>query len=411
MFKASRRKIVAAIMSILILLWVGTLGVIYLSSYLDMTNENQQMLRIHADLYTLPQSPSSIPPEPPMPNLPGHERADSPVFQLSTFYTVALSYSGQVLDLKNDPPTVHTDEELTSLALAIASGTKTSGTKENLAFYLADKNGYLLVTFMDNTVLNENAATLLRYTLVFGAAAILIFFFFSVWIARKIVQPLEISYQKQKQFISDAGHELKTPVSVISANAELLSREIGSNQWLSNIQYENERMGLLVGELLQLARTENLSPQMELLDFSRLTAGETLPFESVAFERNLVLSTNISSNITVLGNSSQLKQLVSILLDNAVRHSSGQSEVYLHLTKEHSYARLAVINQGNPIPAEQRAQLFDRFYRMDDARSGEDSHYGLGLAIAKAIVVSHKGKLDVKCYDGLVEFYVLLPRS
>lgn len=272
MFKASRRKIVAAIMSILILLWVGTLGVIYLSSYLDMTNENQQMLRIHADLYTLPQSPSSIPPEPPMPNLPGHERADSPVFQLSTFYTVALSYSGQVLDLKNDPPTVHSDEELTSMALAIASGTKTSGTKENLAFYRADKNGYRLVTFMDNTVLNENAATLLRYTLVFGAAAILIFFFFSVWIARKIVQPLEISYQKQKQFISDAGHELKTPVSVISANAELLSREIGSNQWLSNIQYENERMGLLVGELLQLARTESLSPQMEPLDFSQFMA-------------------------------------------------------------------------------------------------------------------------------------------
>ena len=112
-----------------------------------------------------------------------------------------------------------------------------------------------------------------------------LFFFLSVFLARKIVNPLEESYQKQRQFISDAGHELKTPVSIVSANAELLSREIGDNTWLKNIQYENERMGMLVGQLLDLARTENVTPQMEHIDFSRLVAGEALPFESVAFEK------------------------------------------------------------------------------------------------------------------------------
>ena len=165
-----------------------------------------------------------------------------------------------------------------------------------------------------------------------------LFFFLSVFLARKIVNPLEESYQKQKQFISDAGHELKTPVSVVSANAELLSREIGDNQWLQNIQYENERMGMLVGQLLDLARTENVTPQMEHIDFSRLVAGESLPFESVAFEKGLTLNTNITSNIGVIGNSTQLKQLVSILLDNAIRHSKDQGEVWLTLTKEHGFA-------------------------------------------------------------------------
>ncbi|MEE1219628.1 MAG: HAMP domain-containing sensor histidine kinase, partial [Ruminococcus sp.] len=223
------------------------------------------------------------------------------------------------------------------------------------------------------------------------------------------VNPLEESYHKQKQFISDAGHELKTPVSVVSANAELLSREIGDNQWLQNIQYENERMGILVGQLLQLARTENVTSQMEKIDFSRLVAGESLPFESVAFEQGLTLNSNITSNITVEGNSTQLKQVVSILLDNAIRHSKDNGEVYLSLNKEHGLAKLSVINKGDEIPTEQRKQIFERFYRVDTVRNGEDKHYGLGLAIAKAIATSHKGNIEVLCYNGFVEFKVKIP--
>ena len=261
---------------------------------------------------------------------------------------------------------------------------------------------------MDNTVINERAMTLFRYTLIFGGVALILFFFLSMYLAKKIVSPLEESYQKQKQFISDAGHELKTPISVVSANAELLCREIGNNQWLQNIQYENERMGILVGQLLDLARTENVTPQMEHIDFSRLVAGETLPFESVAFEKGLTLSTNIANDIDVVGNSTQLKQIVSVLLDNAIRHSEGAGEVRLTLTKERNFAKLSVINKGCEIPAEKREQIFERFYRVDTARN-DDKHYGLGLAIAKAIAISHKGHIDVLCYNGFVEFRVHIP--
>jgi len=188
-----------------------------------------------------------------------------------------------------------------------------------------------------------------------------------------------------------------------------LSREIGGNQWLQNIQYENERMGMLVGQLLDLARTENVTPQMEHINFSRLVAGEALPFESVAFEKGLTLNSNITNDIGVIGNSTQLKQIVSILLDNAIRHSEGQGEVWLTLTKEHGLAKLSVVNKGNEIPEEQREQIFERFYRVDTARNSEDKHYGLGLAIAKAITTSHKGQIKVLCYNGLVEFKVQIP--
>lgn len=414
MFRRSRRKIVAAIMSVLVLLWVGTLGVIYASSYFEMKKQNEQMLHAHAQMYNLPNTfDQMMPPNGPRPDgnpdfKPGFD-PESPKFQLSTFYSVAVSYKGEILEIKNDSPAVYTSDDLARMAKDIIKDGKSTGTKDNLTFLKSDKKGYVLVVFMDNTVVNESAMTLFRYTLIFGGVALVLFFFLSVFLARKIVAPLEESYQKQRQFISDAGHELKTPVSVVNANAELLSRELGDNQWLQNIQYENERMGMLVGQLLDLARTENVTPQMEHINFSRLVAGEALPFESVAFEKGLTLNSNITNDIGVIGNSTQLKQIVSILLDNAIRHSEGQGEVWLTLTKEHGLAKLSVVNKGNEIPEEQREQIFERFYRVDTARNSEDKHYGLGLAIAKAITTSHKGQIKVLCYNGLVEFKVQIP--
>lgn len=414
MFKKSRRKIVAAIMSVLALLWMGTLGMIYTSSYFEMARQNERMLRTHARMYRLPQDFESIlPPNDPRPNGDHGFSNDfdphSPMFQLSTFYTVAVSCDGDILEIKNEPPTVHTDDDLKELAQSIIKKNEQTGVRDHLIFCQTDKGGYTLVTFMDNTVISESAMMLFRYTLIFGGAALVIFFFLSVFLAGKIVKPLEESYQRQKQFISDAGHELKTPISVVSANTELLSREIGDNQWLQNIQYENGRMGVLVGQLLDLARTENVTPQMERIDFSRLVTGEALPFESVAFEKGLALSNSISDNVAVEGSRTQLKQIVSILLDNAIRHSKQPGEVRLSLTKEHGLARLSVINKGDEIPARQREQIFERFYRADTARGSEDRHYGLGLAIAKAIADSHKGRIEVRCSNGFVEFCVQIP--
>lgn len=409
MFKRSRRKIVAAIMSVLVLLWVGTLGVIYASSYIEMTQRNRQMLMEHTRMYVLPQAKDELPPVKEMPDIQNPGFMDTPVFQLSTFYTVALTYEGEILDIKNEQPALHTDEELEQLAKAIVEEEKSEGTKKSLAYYLADKGGYLVVAFMDNTIIHESAATLLRYTVLFGGVAMLLFFFVAVYLARKIVQPLEESYQKQKRFISDAGHELKTPVAVVSTNAELLAREIGENQWLSNIRYENERMGILVGQLLELTRAEHVLPRMESIDFNRLVNGEVLPFEGVAFEKGITLESEIASGITVEGNAAQLKQLVSILLDNALSHSESGSKVQLTVKKERGTAKLSVINEGEEIPPEQREKIFERFYRVDEARTGEEHHYGLGLSIAKAIVVAHKGKIDVCCHDGKIEFLVQLP--
>ena len=399
MFKRSKIKIVAAIMSILILLWVGTLGVIYASSYLDLSQRNQHMLQTHAAMYHLPDRPTP----PPMAPLP--ER-DEPAFMLSTFYTVAMEYDGTVLQINNGQG-VHSDQQLTELARRILQEDKNSGTTQQMIFAKTDKGGYILVTFMDNALLYESMTTLFRYTLVFGSVALIAFFFLAMFLAHKIVQPLEQSYQKQKQFISDAGHELKTPISVISANADLLSRELGDNPWLNNIHYENQRMATLVAQLLDLTRTEQNTLQTEPLDFSHLVQGEVLPFESVAFEQHITLEYALDEGICVHGNADRLRQLVSILTDNAISHGDGPT-VYVYLRQERGAARLQVINHGPVLSPQTCAHLFDRFYRDDPARSN-GTHYGLGLAIAKAIAEAHKGQLEVRCYDGLVEFSFRLP--
>lgn len=408
MFKKSRKKIVAALLSVLILLLFGTFCIIYLASYAEMTNENRKLLEQYVNSYTIPGIDMDISggrPEGGRGDPPGRP----PMLELSTFYSVAVSKSGEVLKTDTADISSFSEDALIKLAEEIIESGNQDGVEHHLIYRMEDKGEYTLVAFLDNTVVLENAGTLINYTLIFGGIALVLLFFLARYLADRIVAPLEEGYQRQKQFVSDAGHELKTPVAVVNANLELLSREIGENQWLSNIQYENERMSALIIQLLELSKAENVTPQMELLDFSRLVCGETLPFETAAYEKGLMLNSSIADDIHVEGNSVQLKQLVSILLDNAVRHSSGGGEVQIVLKKEKNHAVLTVVNNGEEILPEQQRHLFERFYRTDTARTGEDGHYGLGLAIAKAIAEGNKGDIGVRCYDGKVEFVVKLP--
>lgn len=297
MFKKSRRKIIAAILFVLAVLFFGTFAVIYLTSYAEVTERNQGMLRMYVESYTLSEGQrTNERGEDDGADRRGGRRSEGPPgstpnLELSTFYSAAVSETGEILAVDTGDVCSISEEDLGELAREIIESGETEGTRRNLVF-------------------------LARY------------------LAGKIVSPIEESYQKQRQFISDAGHELKTPVAVINANLELLSREIGGNQWLSNIRYENDRMSVLISELLELTRAENAAPQMEPVDLSRLVCGEALPFETVAYENGLELECDIAENVWVNGNSVQLKQLVSILIDNAIQHGKAIKEVKVILKKK-----------------------------------------------------------------------------
>lgn len=406
-------------MGSLILLFAITLSVIMLASYREMRQQNTEMLERYVEMYSLDQQPGRQDEPGLMPdgqNGPDMERPDQGKpprdekrdFQLSTFYSVAFAEDGTVLAIDNGEKQIYSEEELTGIAKEILAGNTLSGNSQNLSFVVSHRSGYTLVAFMDTTVTESSLNMLLHNILIIGGVAIVILFFISLIISKQIIRPLEENDRQQKQFISDASHELKTPVAVISANAEMLSREIGGNEWLSNIQYENERMGGLVKQLLDLSRAENTEVPMEQVDFSRIVTGEALAFESLAFDQGKALQSDIEEGVLLTGNPSQLTQLVSILLDNAIRHSIG-SEIGLSLKAQGHTAVLSVINEGDAIPDEKQKQLFDRFYRIDEARSNEGQHYGLGLSIAKTVVEKHSGSIHVSCQDGKVRFTAAIP--
>ena len=433
MFKSSRVKIILSIMGSLLILFAITLSVILLASYREIRRNNSEKLERYADLYLLEsQDPDQAPPEqktnqtPPdskpenkpesrpegsadqrqrKDNAPIEERSD---YQLSTFYSVAFSKDNEVLEVDDGDKAVYEEDDLVEIARQVLDRNKDEGQIGELAFVVRTRPGYTLVAFLDNTFANSSMDMLIRNFLIVGTCALVVLFFISLFISKLIIRPLAENDKRQKQFISDASHELKTPISVIGANADMLSREIGDNEWLSNIQYENERMGTLVRQLLDLSRAENAQVPMELLDLSRVVAGDALAFESLAYDNGRTISSNIEENIHVMGNHTQLEQLVSVLLDNAIRYSTGIG-IEVALRKQAHSAILSVSNEGEEIPPEKMEHLFDRFYRVDEVRNSEDNHYGLGLSIARAVAERHKGKIEVSCTGGKVVFTVTLP--
>ena len=431
----------------LILLFGSTLSVIMVASYREIRQKNSDMLERYVDLYYLeqqsegseekdtdsvtgqssenrgagsrpeqppPEDGSGSPPEKPSGDVgPGAQREKPPLekepdYQLSTFYSVTLGEDDTVLAVDDGNKDVYSEEDLIRIAREILNENRTSGKTDHLIYIVAQRPDYTLVAFMDNTVAEGSMSTLLRNFLIVGGAAIVVLLIISFIIASRIVRPLEESDRKQRQFISDASHELKTPVAVISTNAELLAREIGKNEWLANIRYENERMGVLIKQLLDLSRTENAEVPMEQVDFSRLVAGETLAFETLAFENGKEIQSEIEDGITLTGNRIQLTQLISVLLDNAIRHSTG-AEIRVFLKRQGHHAVLNVVNEGDEIPREKMEHLFDRFYRVDEARNSYGQHYGLGLSIAKAVAEKHGGSIHVSCPEGKVLFAVSFP--
>lgn len=394
-------------MCVLILLFAVIFTVVYGSSYYSVRRQNEEMLDRYVSIYSLDALPGEFLPEMP----PSGETAppdDGGFFMLSSFYSEAIADDGSIIAADTGRNGFYSEEQISEMAQEILAQNRTSGRSGHLLYRVDQRDGYTLVAFMDTTLTEDSLKKVLINTLITGAAALLVMLFAAVYLARVIISPLEENDRKQKQFISDAGHELKTPVSVINANADLLAGEIGENEWLSNIRYENDRMGLLVTDLLELSRAENAAWEPEQIDLSRLVMREALPFESVAYEHGLTLNCNAEKDICVRGSSSQLCQLVSILIDNAVSHSNG-GNVQVELIRDHRNAVITVRNRGEEIPEDMRDQMFDRFFRMDQARGDNGGHYGLGLSIAKAITDAHKGKISVECSGGDVVFRVSIP--
>ena len=262
-----------------------------------------------------------------------------------------------------------------------------------------------------NEKANSQVKKIIIFAIVIALISLIIIYLVSKKIADIIVKPVNETLEKQKQFISDASHELKTPLAVIEANSDVLENEIGNNKWLTYIQNEAESMDKLINELLLLAKIENVDNVKDYEKFNLSEYIETITsmFESMAYEKQVKIITKIQNNIILNGNKQDIEHIVSTLLDNAIKHSLNEKEVEVELLQEKNNVIINVRNCGEPIPKNQQDRIFERFYRVDKARNRDEKRYGLGLAIAKSTVIKYNGKIDVECKEGITCFKVSLP--
>ena len=272
------------------------------------------------------------------------------------------------------------------------------------------------IAFADMTGEDRTVARLTRACAGIGVASFLIFLLISVLLARWMVKPVETSWQQQRQFISDASHELKTPLTVILTNAELLQSPDYApeekSRFSANILTMATQMRGLVEDLLDLARVDGGMTRAvwEQVDYSALVENAALPFEPLYFESGLELVSDVEPDIFVHGSADHLRRVTEILLDNARKYSD-PGRVTLTLKRQNkNQCTLCVANPGAPIAPQDLQNIFKRFYRADAARS-RDGSYGLGLPIAEGIVNAHGGRIWAASAGGMNCFYVTLPTA
>lgn len=284
----------------------------------------------------------------------------------------------------------------------------------DLRFYRSDLPGKECLVFSDMSSEKATMTNLIKDCLIIAGLALAGFFVISLFLARWAVRPVDEAWQQQKQFIADASHELKTPLTVILTNAELLQDPLCQPQLQSraseSILTMSRQMRGLVERLLELARVDNGTVRTAMMptDFSALVSDGLLPFEPLYFEQQRLLSAQISPNLWIKGSPDHLRQVLDILLDNALKYSAPGTEVRVGLKKQGNHALLMVANPGPAMSPQELKDIFKRFYRADKARAMTGS-YGLGLSIAQRITEDHRGKIWAESREGINAFFVQLP--
>lgn len=389
MIKALRKKFILINMLLVFVVMIVVFSAQYTSTYRRLQDESVQSLRMALSLKDIHKPPKiEI----------GQPRPEE--FMAHTLFVVLTDQNDGIELLSRENISI-SEEQLEQIVKEVLLSESGQGVLKDydLRYMIKIEGNFIKIAFID---LTDDIATM-RNTLVTSifscTAALIAFFFISLYLSRWALRPVERTWEQQRRFVADASHELKTPLTVILANTGILksNRSCTIEQqmnWVENTEAEATRMKKLVDNLLFLVKTDDteLPVTHSKVNLSDIFLSVALTFESVAFERGIFLETTaITPDIYIWGDEAQLKQLIGILLDNAVKYSKKDGVVTLSLEPRHSKAALTVHNHGSHLSAEDLEHIFDRFYRADKSRSAEG--YGLGLSIAKSIVEAHAGKI------------------
>lgn len=430
MIRRLKKKFVLAGTLAVFLVLLFLISAVLTFNYLDLRREADETLRILADnggrfpdemrmdLAAPMDQPEPMEQPGPVPEegrealpmdgrwgLPGSRRGGfgELAFQ-SRYFAARYDADGGLRELDLENVATLTESDAAALAEAVLAGGREKGFTGDYRYCRADSGGETLLLFLNcqrelasfrSSLIAAVGLSLLSLT----AVAVLLALF-----SGRIVRPMAESYAKQKRFITDAGHELKTPITIIRADAEVLGAELEDedNEWLTDIRRQTDRLTELTGELIYLSKMEEENPAlaMQSVDLSELADETARSFQALALSRGKTFRAAVEENLRVNGDEKALAKLVSILLDNAMKYSPEGGAVELRLEKAGKNAVLTVKNTAEGMEKGNADRLFERFARFDSSRSSETGGFGLGLAIAKAVAETHKGRIHAVSEDG-----------
>lgn len=395
MIKKLRIKLIAASMASLFLVLFVIGGIVGVLNYQKIVGDADRILEI------LEQNSGTFPKMMPGNKENDHMEMSPEIPYESRYFSVLLDENGNII-LADTSRVVSIDtEKAIEYASEVREKENEKGFLDNYRYKQYSYNGEVRIIFLDCRRQLDDFRNFLFTTFGVSAIGLLAVFALMVYFSARIVKPFSDNYEKQKRFITDAGHELKTPLTIIEADTEVLEMDFGENEWLQDIRGQAKRLADLTGALVTLSRVEEGQNGNVKVEFPLSDMVEEVfhTFQAPAKVLEKSLTGTIAPMISMNGDERAIRELITILLDNAVKYTDEKGRISVDLKKKKNRIYLSVFNTTEHISKEQISHLFDRFYRTDASRSSETGGYGLGLSIAAATVNSHKGKIIAETED------------
>lgn len=321
----------------------------------------------------------------------------------SRFFSVLMNGDGDVIQANTSRIKVVDTQMAIEYANQAFQEKKSRGFIGSYRFVRNSEENTIRITFLDCGRKINAFHTFLFASIAMASAGYAAFFVVILYFSGRIIRPIVESYEKQKRFVTDAGHEIKTPLTIIHADVDVLEMEFGENEWLDDIQKQTKRLSALTNDLVYLSRIEESDDAMQMIEFpfSDVVSEAAASFQALAQTQEKSFRCDIQPMLSYVGNEKAIRQLVNILMDNALKYSPSRGTVSIQAEKQGRQIQLTVFNTTlTPVPKDQLNLIFERFYRIDSSRSTQTGGYGIGLSVAKAIVSAHKGKIRAATQDG-----------